>query len=216
MRKRLAVFDIDGTILKSTSAEKIFFRFLLSRGELHLAEGINFARRFLATFPRSWVLATKGNRSYLKGKDCDHVGMLADECFRNAIIPRILETAQKMIKKHKSNGFEIVLLSGTPDFLVHRFQEYLGADHAHGSTLEILKGRYTGNHVGLFPYGQAKAEIIKVHYGRDPYDLSVSHAYADHISDFEFLRLFGYPTIVNPSSQLAAKAKEFGIKTMYF
>ena len=216
MKKTIAVFDIDGTLLKGTSAERIFVRYLLKRGELHLKDWYNFMRHFLTTFTHNWILATKGNRYYVKGKKRDGVDALAEGCFRTEIVSRVSKIAQSKIEKHKSDGFEIVLLSGTPDFLLRHFQEYLGADHAHGSMLEILEGRYTGDIIGAFPYGQAKAEIVLTTYGRDQYDLSASYAYADHVSDFEFLKLFGHPHIVNPNHRLASKAMRVGIDTFYF
>ena len=61
-----------------------------------------------------------------------------------------------------------------------------------------------------------KVEIVWDYYGGGSYDLSASYAYADHISDFEFLQLFGHPTLVNPTSRLAAKAKEMGFDTALF
>ena len=216
MKKAIAVFDIDGTILKGTSAERIFVRFLLTRGELRLTDGINFVRHFLATFPRNWIKATKSNRFYLKGKKCDDVEALAEECFFSEIVSRVSTIARSKIEKHKSDALEIVLLSGTPDFLLRHFQEYLGADHAHGSMLTVSKGRYTGDIDGIYPYGSAKAEIVQTYYGSDRYDLSASYAYANHITDFAFLKLFGYPTLANPTPRLAAKAKEVGIITIFF
>ena len=161
-------------------------------------------------------MATKGNRFYLKGKDSARIEQLAEECFREEIVPRVSDVARGKMEEHRVNRLEIVLLSGTPDVLLRCFQEYLRADHAHGSTLTVVEGRYTGGLSGPYPYGRAKAEIVKAQYGPEAYDLSASYAYADHSSDFEFLRLFGHPTLVNPNPQLAAKAREMGMRTAQF
>ena len=88
MKKAIAVFDIDGTILRNTSAERIFVRYLLSVGELNLENGVNFMQHFLAIFPRNWVMATKGNWFYLKGKEANRIETLAEECFSTEIVPR--------------------------------------------------------------------------------------------------------------------------------
>ena len=216
MKKAIAVFDIDGTLLTGTSAERIFVQFLLTRGELYLTDGINYVRHFLATFPRSWIRATKGNRYYLRGKKSDNVEVLSKECYHTEIVPKISSRARRRIEEHKRNGLEIALLSGTPDFLLRHFQEDLGTDSAYGSMMEIVDRCYTGGTIEPFPYGRAKAEIVRATYGPDQYDLSSSYAYADHVSDFEFLRLFGHPHIVNPHPRLASKAKKVGIDTIYF
>lgn len=216
MSKAIAVFDIDGTILRHGSAERMFIRYLRTRGELNLAHGVRFMNHFLATFPRNWIMATKGNRFYLKGKSGHRIEKLAEECFRKEIAPRISDVARRRIEEHRACGLEIVLLSGTLDVLLRCFREDLGADRAHGSTLKISDGRYTGDLCGVYPYGRAKAEMVRTYYGDGSYHLSASYAYADHISDFEFLGLFGHPALVNPTPRLMVKAKNKGITPVFF
>ena len=216
MRKAIAVFDIDGTVLSDTSAERIFVRYLLARGALNVLNGAHFVKHFLTTFPRNGPMATKGNRFYLKGKGCDRMGKLAEECFGKEIVPKISEIARRKIEEHRACGLEIILLSGILDMLLRCFQEYLGAHRAYGSTLSVSDGRYTGDICGIHPYGRAKAEIVQTHYGCGSYDLSASYAYADHLSDLEFLGLFGHPALVNPSPRVIAKAKKEGMDTFLF
>ena len=216
MKKAIAAFDIDRTVLTGTSAERIFVRYLLSKGELSAVHGAYFVKHFLVTFPRNWTMASKGNKSYLEGKSRSRIEKLAEECFREEIVPKISGMARRKMEEHRACGLEIVLLSGTLDVLLWGFQEYLGADHAHGSNLEVSGGRYTGDICGIYPYGRAKAEIVRTYYDCDPYDLSASYAYADHVSDFEFLKLFGHPAVVNPTPRLIAKARKVGIDAVFF
>ena len=89
-------------------------------------------------------------------------------------------------------------------------------DHVHGSTLRISNGRYTGDICGMYPYGSAKAEIVQTHYSPGLYDLSASYAYANHVSDFEFLELFGHSALVNPTPWLISKARRRGIEVIFF
>jgi HAD superfamily hydrolase (TIGR01490 family) len=216
MKKAIAVFDIDGTILAGSTAERIFARYLITVGELGLAAGLGFASRFLSMWFRDWMLATKANKYYLKGKDCRRIEELARAAFEKAILPRISEMALRTIDEHRSGGLEIVLLSGTIDALIQRFQEYLGAHHAHGSTLAVSDGKYTGDISGIHPYGGAKTEVVRTFYGADPYDLSISYAYGNHATDLDFLSLFGHPMIVNPSNRLAKRARRAGIGIIQF
>ena len=216
MKKTIAVFDIDGTVLKDNSAERIFVRYLISEGELSVVDGVHLAKHFIVTFPRNWEMATKGNKFYLKGKNSQHVQALAEECFHKEIITKISYVACRTIEEHRACGLEVVLLSGTLDVLLRCFQEYLGADRVHGSTLEVSDGRYTGDICGIHPYGSAKAEIVRACYGFDPYDLSASYAYANHVSDFDFLKLFGHSTLVNPTPRLIMKAKREGVDITFF
>lgn len=216
MKKTVAVFDIDGTLLKGSSAERIFIRHLISKGELSVVNRAHLLKHFLATFPYNWTMATKGNKFYLEGKNSNRIEELGKECFHEEIAPKISDVARRKIEEHRTCGLEIVLLSGTLDVLLSCFQEYLNADRVHGSTLRIEDGRYTGEICGIYPYGSAKAEIVRANYSPDSYDLSASYAYANHVSDLEFLELFGHSALVNPTSRLITRAKRKGIDMVFF
>lgn len=216
MKKTIAAFDIDGTILPRNSAERIFIRYLAGRKELHITDAARYAMRLLAGLPRGWIRATKGNKSYLKGKSASRIDSLAEECFHEEIAPKISDRAREKIEEHRGRGDEIVLLSGTLDLLLERFAAHLGADHSHGSTLTISDGKYTGEIEGIYPYGNAKAAIVRSNYSLDLYDLSSSFAYANHPTDLEFLELFGHPALANPSHRLAREARKRGIDLVDF
>ncbi len=216
MKKTIAAFDIDGTILPDNSAERIFIKYLIGKGELRIADAARYFMHLLARLPLGWIRATKGNKSYLKGKSSIRLAGLAEECFHDGIAPRISDRAREKIEEHRSRGDEIVLLSGTLDLLLERFTEHLGADHSHGSILTTSDGKYTGEIEGIYPYGSAKAEIVQSNYSLDLYDLSASFAYANHLTDLEFLGLFGHPALANPNPRLAAEAKKQGLEIIHF
>lgn len=216
MRRAVAVFDIDGTVLRNTSAERIFVRYLLRKGELGLADGVRFAAHVLVDALRGWRVASKGNKHYLKGKRPRRIEKLAADCFERDIAPRVSQAARERIQEHRRDGLQIVLLSGTLDVLLRLFSSYLGADQGHGARLETHGGRYTGNVRAPYPYGRTKAQIVRAHYGDGSYDLSASYAYADRASDLEVLGLFGHPCVVNATGRLAREAKRRGIPTASF
>ncbi len=216
MKKKIAAFDIDGTILPDGSAERIFIRYLIGKRELCMADAVRYGMRLVVKLPLGWIQATKGNKSYLKGKLASRIGNLADECFNERIIPRISEKARERIEEHRNRGEEIVLLSGTLDLLLERFAANLGADHSHGSKLIVSDGRYTGEIEGIYPYGSAKATIVKNNYGSDSYDLAGSSAYANHPTDLEFLGLFGHQALINPDPRLSEEARRRGIDIAEF
>ncbi len=210
MAGSIAVFDIDGTIIRGRSAEEIFVRYLVANRELSLPDLIRFIGKAVSAWGRGGLEALKGNKSYLAGKRIYRIADLARDCFRENITPAILPAARNKIEEHRAAGREVVLLSGTVTPLLSCFKEELQADHAHGSELEISEGCFTGRIIGLHPYGRNKSAIVRSNY-TERFDLSSSYAYADDRSDFEFLRLFGYPFIVNPGPRLAEKAKKEGL-----
>ena len=216
MKKTIAAFDIDGTILPGNSAERIFIKYLIRKGELRLADGVRYAAHLLKRLPGGWIGATKGNKYYLKGKNAIRIDSLAENCFHAEISPLISDRARGKIEEHRARGEEIVLLSGTLDVLLGRFTQYLRADHAHGSNLIVSNGSFTGEIEDLYPYGAAKADIVKRYYGSDSYDLSASTAYANHRTDFPFLSIFGHKALANPDPRLADDARKRGIDIIEF
>jgi HAD superfamily hydrolase (TIGR01490 family) len=216
MKKTIAAFDIDGTILPDNSAERIFIKYLIGKGELRLADGIRYAMHLLTRLPRGWIGATKGNKYYLKSKSAARIDSLAGSCFHEEIAPLISDRARGKIEEHRARGDVIVLLSGTLDVLLERFTENLRADHSHGSTLITSGGRFTGKIEGLYPYGDAKAAIVERYYGSDSYDLYKSSAYANHQTDLPFLDLFGHKALANPEPRLADEARRRGIEIVEF
>ena len=216
MKKTIAAFDIDGTILPGNSAERIFIKYLIGKGELRLADGVRYAAYLVKKLSGGWIGATKGNKYYLKGKNTARIGSLAEMCFHEEISPLISERARGKIEEHRARGEEIVLLSGTLDVLLERFSEHLRADHAHGSNLMVSDGRFTGEIEGLYPYGTAKADIVKQYYDSDSYDLSASSAFANHPTDLAFLELFGHKFLANPEPRFAEEARSRGIDILEF
>ncbi len=215
MKKIIAVFDIDGTIIDFFS-ERIFLLFLLSKGKFFINDLFNYAVNFMKTTNQGFIFATKGNKAYFKNKDSKEIEKLAHICFRKHILKRIFTRAKEKIEQHKKKQHEIVLLSGTLSFLLDEYKNHFGVKKGYGTTLEIKNGKFTGKTLGIYPYGKGKAEIIKKYFDKNQYDLSRSFAYGNHLSDIKSLKLFGNAFIINPDRKLAAIARAESIKIEYF
>ncbi len=216
MKKPIAAFDIDGTLLPTASSERLFVRYLVSHGELTLTDAARFVARFLTTWPRDPIRATKANKAYLRGKPASRIQRLAADCFARQIIPAISSIARETVTEHKAAGREIVLVSGTIDVLLDLFEDHLDADHAHGTALEVMGGLYTGNIASPHLYGRAKADLVRAVYDTEKYDLGASYAYGNHETDLAFLELFGHPALVNPDARLAVDAERRGVDVLRF
>ncbi|MCK5533541.1 HAD-IB family hydrolase [bacterium] len=215
MKKIVAVFDIDGTIIDFFS-ERIFLLFLLSKGKLFINDLFNYAVNLLQTADQGCIFATKGNKAYFKGKDSTQIEKLAHTCFRKHILHRIFARAKEKIKQHQQQQHEIVFISGTLPFLLNEYKNYFGVNKGYGTRLETKNGKFTGKTMGIYPYGEGKAEIVKKYLTGNEYDLSRSFAYGNHLSDIKSLKLFGNAFMINPNKKLAAIARAESIKIEYF
>jgi phosphoserine phosphatase len=94
--------------------------------------------------------------------------------------------------------YEIILISGTVDFILNYLVQYLGADGGVGSKLEIQDGTFTGRIVDIHPYHQDKIEALQGYLGHHTVDYKKSFGFADSWADVPLLSLFGNPVVVNP------------------
>jgi len=212
-----AIFDVDRTLLPSTTAERLFLRFLWQRGELgaHAAlETLRFAGGYLSA-PQTFPQGVRRHRPYLRGKDAAAMERLGAECFEREIAPRIAVQGKTVLQAHVAAGHTTALLSGGLWFLIEPMAAYLGAHHViatrlatrvyHGG-VPVLSATLTGPH----PYGNAKAQLLVRFAARHKLDLAQSYSYADHHTDAAMLALVGHPVCVNPDAGLRREAVRRG------
>jgi HAD superfamily hydrolase (TIGR01490 family) len=147
---------------------------------------------------------------YLTGQSYEKMHRMAHDCFESDIKPRISRAGLEAIKEHKARGELVVLLTGSLDFLMEPFKEYVGADHLIAAKMEVVAGKLTGRIEGTRPFGSYKAMIIRHFAVEHGLDLTRSYAYADHHTDHEVLRLFGNPVAINAKIKMQEIARQEG------
>lgn len=207
-----AVFDVDRTLVPVTTTERIFIRYLLRHGNLRMKALLGTALLVLKSLPArvSPFEAIRRERAYLAGQPYEKMRKMAHDCFEAGIKPRISRAGLEAIKEHKAKGEIVVLLSGSLDFLLEPFKEYVGADHLIAAKMEVVRGRLTGRIVGDWPYGSYKAVLIRHFAEEHGLDFTRSYAYADHHTDHEVLRLFGNPVVINARTKMQEIARREG------
>ncbi len=207
-----AVFDVDRTLVPVTTTERIFIRYLARRGVLHWNALWSTTKLVLKSLPQrvSPFEAIRRERAYLAGQPYDKMRRMAQDCFETGIKQRISRAGVEAIKEHKAKGEMVVLLSGSLDFLLEPFKDYVGADHLIAAKMEVVNGRLTGRIVGDWPFGSYKAVLIRHFAEEHGLDFTRSYAYADHHTDHEVLRLFGNPVVINARTKMQEIARREG------
>lgn len=211
--KKVAVFDIDGTIFRSS--------LLIELVETLIVEG---------------VLPDKVKDSYQKQLNAwlDRRGSY--EAYINAIVDAwyggiagvplstIEEIAAKVIDIHrdrvyrytrdlvgelKKEGYYLLAISRSPKTIGDRFAANLGFDKVYGDLLEIdnhgcLTGRVIGDEIA------DKAKILKRAVEKGGLTLDDSVGVGDTEGDVPMLELVSRPICFNPNSQLYDHAKKSG------
>jgi HAD superfamily hydrolase (TIGR01490 family) len=132
------------------------------------------------------------------------------------LVSRVRPESRKLLNMHKEKGRDTWIVSASPQVLVEPLAASLGMTGAIGTRGEIVDGTYTGNLDGVFVYGAGKADAMeKLAAGRG-YELQLSYAYSDSVSDLPMLEVVGHPVAVNPDSDLESVAHERGWPVVIF
>lgn len=206
MPARLVIFDIDGTLVPGESSEIRFVRYLWHKrviGPRQLLAYLWFCVRYGLHYGKHVM---QKNKAWLSGLDESRVHALAGVFVRQALMPVLYEPAYKRLQAHKLAGDQIVLLSGTPQFLAEALAQELGARAAYGALCATRKGVYIVAPPKRHPYGETKVEGAReLARGLDS-PLAEAVAYGDSVHDAHLFRLVGEVVVVQPDSRLHAVA----------
>jgi HAD superfamily hydrolase (TIGR01490 family) len=206
-----AYFDVDGTLTKTNLFDTLWFYLLNQQNPF---KGMGRVAKTVASIP-GFLAADQVDRSTFnemlfrgyEGFSEDRLLDLSDEVFDNVLRPALYKDAVSLVKRTKQSGLRVVLLSGSPDFLLGRLGKMLEADDIIGNRLQFKDGRATGKLMPPIVAGPEKAKIIKDHAKQHGFDLDDCAAYSDSMSDVPMLSVVGRPAAVNPDFRLRAMAK---------
>lgn len=204
-------FDVDGTLCKSNLFDSLLFYVLNQQNPI---AGAGRIARTIASVPALFAAEQVDRGTFndllfrgYQGISEDRLLDLADEAFDNVMRPTLFKGALDLVARAKKAGHRVVLLSGSPDFLLQRMARLCDADDVIGNRLQIKDGRATGKLLPPIVAGPEKARIIKEHAKQHGFELEECAAYSDSMSDVPMLSVVGRPAAVNPDFRLRMLAK---------
>lgn len=212
-KRKLAVFDVDGTIFRwslflevvdGLIEERIFPK--KAREEINNEYVLWLNRKLHYNKYLDKVVATYFK--YLKG--CGYLDV--KKTARKVISEkgnRIYRYTVDLIASLKKKNYFLLIISGSPEFIVAEFARQFGFDAWYGSTYEVKNGRFTGqelNRDSVFRKGKVfdgflKRSLFKI-------DLKNSIAVGDSASDIPLLERVGKPIAFDPDRDLLTYAKK--------
>lgn len=208
---RLAIIDLDGTLLKGMNAERVFYLHLLVRGHVGVLRMAGFLLTLVGDALRLGIRkAVATNARFLRGKtpqDVQHWARDFGHVFLRKAVP---DDLRDKILSLKQEGCRIVLLSGSLQVLVDQLRDRLEAEILIGTDLEVAEGKLSGRKTGIFPYGRQKVEALFQRIDPEGIDWANSWALADRKSDLPILELVGHPVAVHADRKVRKLAGERG------
>jgi HAD superfamily hydrolase (TIGR01490 family) len=204
-------FDVDGTLTRTNLFDGLWF-YLMNQSNPF--KGLGRVAKTVASIPAYFAVDQVDRSTFnemlfrgYEGMTEDRLLDLSDEVFETVLRPALYKDGISLVKRAKASGHRIVLLSGSPDFLLQRLGKMLEADDVIGNRLHMRDGRATGKLMPPIVAGPEKAKIIKDHAKHYGFDLDDCAAYSDSMSDVPMLSVVGRPAAVNPDFRLRAMAK---------
>ena len=207
---RLALFDIDGTLLNEPSSEKRFMLWLFLKGRIGPIRLLAYAVFALRHFPRYGLEAFAKNKSLLWRRTVGGVETLAREWAAAALDRALYGPCLERLRAHQRGGDVVVLLSGTPSVLADAIAERLGVGNVVATECAVRGGRYGFAPPIVHRVGEAKLASARDLCARFETTLAATTAYGNSLSDLPLLEACGMPVAVNPDAALAAIACEKG------
>lgn len=217
---KLAVFDMDGTLL-SVDAGVEWIHYLnrhsgvdltwavrqcqrhfsdYHSGCFNVEQFMNFHMAVLSQFPRRFLL------------------LLRDAFIKEVIAPNIGKAAQNLVSAMRSDGYVLVLATGTQRFISEPIAQLFGIENVLATTpLLTQSGEFSGKHLKDFCYGPSKIDriedFLKAHHQR--VDMLESFVfYTDSITDWPLIQFVeenhGHVIATNPDPRLKEQAEQRG------
>jgi HAD superfamily hydrolase (TIGR01490 family) len=191
---RLAIFDLDGTVLRGNSWRRFFWWTLWHRagsapglaGRLALRRGRLISARTLK----------EATLRPLRGLDQAAIRALGERIFLQELRAIIRPAARREVARAVAEGFEPMLATAAFEFLAAPVAEELGIREMIATQLEFSGGNFVGRIAQPEPRGPQKAAAVQAHFSGRQVDWKASRAFSDEVLDLPLLRLVGNPALV--------------------
>ncbi|NRY60096.1 HAD family hydrolase [Clostridium beijerinckii] len=198
--KKLAIFDIDYTITKKETLMELF-KYVIKKDKKNLrflpraiycgimyAIGIYDERKVKETFLR-----------FIDGIKEEELAELVKEFYDERLKNILYDDALKMMKKLKNEGYDIYLISASPEFYVNEFYNIKEVDKVIGTKFGFENGAFVRKMVGNNCKGEEKVRRLKeiLKNEKIEVDFKESYMFSDSLSDKPLLDLVGKPYLIN-------------------
>lgn len=224
---KLAIFDIDGTIFRSSLVIELV-RGLVRTGVFPKSAEKEVQKEYLAWLDRRGSYADYINKVvkiYIKniaGKSSAKVYAVARTVIKEQK-NRVYRFTRDLIQKLKQQKYFLIAISGSPSYIVADYARAIGFNKFFGTEMEVKNGKFTGKVLNLEPAFKKKKVLMDFvdtltrpgkpghplpkGEGKVVIDWRQSIAVGDTESDMEMLSLVGRPVAFNPNHELAKVAK---------
>jgi HAD superfamily hydrolase (TIGR01490 family) len=218
-KKRVAVFDIDGTIFRSSLLIEVM-EAMIEAGLFPVSAARVYAKAHRAWLDRKgtydeYIMAVVAAfKKHIRGIHFKDFVRVTNKIVRLRK-DRVYRYTRDLTRTLKSRGYFLLAISLSPKGAVDSFAKNLGFDKIYALRYEMNEktGRYTGGYMD-FEMIRDKGRIVRRAVEKEGLTLRGSVGVGDTEGDITFLKLVESPICFNPNSHLYAHAKKKGWKVI--
>lgn len=212
MSNRLAIFDLDNTLLIGDS-DHAWGEFLIDEGlvdgRTHKQKNDQFYQDYCEGKLDIYAYQAFA-LSAIKGKKPEALTELHKKFMASKIEAMIGPKALSLIDEHRQQGHQLLIITATNDFVTKPIASRLGIDELLGCTAEIIDGVYSGQITGTPCFQEGKVARLNHWLESNPFSIEESFFYSDSHNDIPLLEAVGEPIAVDPDSKLQEYANQQG------
>ena len=205
MKRNLAIFDLDNTILNGDS-DYSWINFLI---DMEYVDKDEYERKNQYFYDKYY----EGTLDYdewaefalstIKGKKPNDLKDLITKFMSSVIEPMINVYALRLLHNHHHNNDVMLLASATNSVIVNPIGMRLGFENIVATDVEIVDGVYSGKMKGIAALGEGKLHKVREWMLDNNFNnFNNVTFYSDSINDFPLLAEVSKPIAVNPDNKL--------------
>ena len=211
MKRNLAIFDLDNTILNGDS-DYSWINFLI---EKRLVDKDEYERKNKYFYDQYY----QGKLNYdewaefalttIKGKKPEEIEDILSKFLSEIIEPMINIYALKLLHDHTHNNDIMLLASATNSVIVEPIAKRLGFKNIVSTEVEIIDEIYTGKVLGISALSEGKLIKVKEWMLQNSIEsFDNTSFYSDSINDLPLLAAVSKPVAVNPDDMLREECRK--------
>lgn len=205
MKRNLAIFDLDNTILNGDS-DYSWINFLIDIGYVDKDEYEKKNQYFYDKYYEGKLDYDEWAEfalSTIKGKRPEEIENLLNKFLSIVIEPMINIYALRLLHNHYHNNDVMLLASATNSVIVNPIAKRLGFENIVATEVEIVNGVYSGKFQNTPALGEGKLQKVREWMHKNDFnDFKNTTFYSDSINDFPLLAAVNKAVAVNPDNKL--------------
>ena len=211
MKRNLAIFDLDNTILNGDS-DYSWINFLIEKRLVDKDESERKNKYFYDQYYQGKLNYDEWAEfalTTIKGKKPEEIEDILSKFLSEIIEPMINIYALKLLHDHTHNNDIMLLASATNSVIVEPIAKRLGFKNIVSTEVEIIDEIYTGKVLGIPALSEGKLIKVKEWMLQNSIEsFDNTSFYSDSINDLPLLAAVSKPVAVNPDDMLREECRK--------